>query len=144
MGFPFRFAAPAALALTLLAGACSDSGPDTGAIITFGFEGRPETLRVQVTNPATIGQAEHWIATQTGPGFPIGTIVRGAGVDSRYPFHYVPESVTLTEAAIELCDGAPMTTPEAVDDFIEGATGDRNAPSATWCPWNAFPLSVER
>lgn len=141
MSVRFPLAALASLALAL---ACSDSGPDQGAIITFGFEGRAETIRVHVTNPVTIGQAEQWLATQTGPKFPIGTIVRGAGVDSRYPFHYVPESVTLTELAIELCDGAPMTTPEAVDDFIEGSTGHRNAPSATWCPWNAFPLGVER
>lgn len=124
--------------------ACSDQGPEAGAVVTFGFDGRTETLRVLITDPATIAEAEEWIATGTGPSFPIGPIVRGAGVDARYPFHFVPDEVRLAELAVEVCDGAPMKTPEQVDDFFEGATGNRFADSATWCPWGAYPISIVR
>jgi len=134
----------ATLSLAVLALACSDQGPDEGAIVTFAFEGRAATMRVLVTNDATIAQAESRIATGEGAAIPIGPIVRGAGIDGRYPFHFLPDSLELTELAIELCDGAPMTTAEQVDDFIEGSTGDRSSPRATWCPWGAYPIEVER
>jgi hypothetical protein len=99
---------------------------------------------VLVTDPVTIAQAEARIANGTGPAFPIGPIVRGAGIDARYPFHFLPDSVRLAELAVEVCDGAPMKTPAEVDDFIEASTGNRSAPRAVWCPWSGFPMAVER
>ena len=133
-------------AVLLVLAACGggDLGPDTGAVVTFGFGGRTETMRVLVTDPVTVAQAEARIATGTGPSFPIGPIVRGAGIDARYPFHYLPDSVRLAELAVEVCDGAPMKTPAEVDDFFEGSTGDRDASRAVWCPWGAFPIAVDR
>jgi len=124
--------------------ACGDQGPEAGAVVTFGFDGRAETLRVLINDPVTVAQAEQRIATGAGPTFPIGPIVRGSGVDERYPFHFIPDSVRLAELAVEVCDGALMKTAEQVDDFFEGATGDRFAQSAVWCPWGAYPISVAR
>ncbi len=69
--------------------------------------------------------------------------MRGAGEDPRYPFRFVPEEVRLVEAAMELCDGAPMRTAAEVDAYFLGATGSRRSKRAPWCPWSARPLRME-
>jgi hypothetical protein len=130
--------------LTLAACGSAGTDPEDGAVVTFAFQGRPDTLLVLITDPATITAAEARVRSGSGPNIPIGPIVRGAGIDSRYPFHFIPDSVRLAEAAIELCDGAPMKTPAEVDAFFLGSTGNPNATQAIWCPWNAYPIAVER
>lgn len=113
-------------------------------MIVFAFEGDPaDTLRVLVRHPPTVDVARAYLRGENHANIPIGPIRRGAGVDPRYPFHFIPDSVRLAEFAIELCDAAPMRTPEAVDEFIIGSTGDSTATSATWCPWSATPIAVE-
>jgi hypothetical protein len=138
-------AIPAWLAL-VLAGSCSSAGSEPGAgdgaIVTFAFQGRTDTMLVLITDRVTIAQAETRVRTGRGAAIPIGPIVRGAGVDPRFPFHFLPDSVRLAEVAIELCDGRPMRTAAEVDDFFEGSTGHRDAPRATWCPWGAYPIAV--
>lgn len=137
------------LLLTLVAGgACGEdegpTGPEEGTVVVFAFEGWPEdTLRVLVRNEATVAAARAYIAGTSDAHIPIGPIVRGAGIDSRYPFHFLPEEVELAEVTIELCDGAPMRTEQAVDEFFEGSTGEPDAQRATWCPWGAYPVEVE-
>ena len=134
------------LALALWPLACSDSvvgGPRVdGAVVTFAFSGSTDTMRVHVRKASTIEAARAYIQTQTGPKFPIGTIVRGAGADPKYPFHYLPDEVSLAEVAMELCDGRPMKTEAAVEQFFTGSTGRSNAPTATYCPWGAYPVAV--
>lgn len=138
------------LPLVLLAGvACGDdtaapAEPRDGAIVTFAFDQLPDTLRVHVRDSATIAEAERRVATGTGSRMPVGPIVRGAGVDARYPFHYLPDSVRLLDLAMEICDGRPMRTPAQVTEFFLLSTGNANAPRATWCPWGAHPIAVER
>lgn len=135
------------LSLAILA-ACSDStgtaAPRHEAVITFEFTGNNETMKVLVTDSLTIHQAEQRIATGNGPRMPVGTIVRGAGVDARYPFRYEESSVRLADFAIEICDGSPMKTPAQVNQYFEWSTGNANAPRAPWCPWGATPIAVER
>jgi hypothetical protein len=135
-------------ALWLAAAACADNtGLDTprdGAIVTFAFEASADTLRVHVRDSATIARAEARVATGQGPRMPVGPIVRGAGVDARYPFHYLADDVRLNDLAMEVCDGRPMRTPQEVTTFFALATGDANASRATWCPWGASPIAVER
>lgn len=130
---------------------CGDRGvtkaPETGwaTIVTFAFDGFPEdTLRVAVTDEATIAAAKHFIATGTGAKIPIGPIVRGFGADARVPFRFLTADVRLTEVAIELCDGRMMRTTAEVDAFFLGATGNAASPQATWCPWGAYPVNVVR
>jgi hypothetical protein len=138
----------AGLALGGAAG-CSSSEPTepqtSWALVTFAFAGIPaDTIRVIVTDPATIEAAGRYLSTGAGPKMLMGTIVRGAvDLNARYPFHFLPESVRLVDNAIELCDGAPMHTAAAVDDFIQGATGNRQSPSSTWCPWSSYPIKIE-
>lgn len=114
------------------------------AIVVFAFQGYPaDTLRVLVRHAPTIKEARKFIAGRSSANIPSGPIVRGTGVDPRYPFHFIPDSVRLASVTIELCDGAPMRTSAEVDTFMEGATGDSTATSAQWCPWSARPIAIE-
>lgn len=101
-------------------------------------------MYVFVSRQQTVQAAESYVATHHGPKLIAGTIVRGAGVDTRYPFQFVPETVQLIDAAIEVCDGAPMHSASAVNDFFAASIGNRNAPAATWCPWSSYPIAVVR
>jgi len=112
-------------------------------MLTVVFDGHPsDTMVVLATEPATIAAAEAYVRTGTGPRLVTGQIVRGAGVDPRYPFHFVPESVRLADFAMEICDGAPMRTSKDLDDFFGWATGSPNSPTAPWCPWGSSPVGV--
>ncbi len=138
-----------ALLSALAVGACSSSvgEPDgvNAAIITVAFEGHPaDTLDIAVTDSATIDAAEAHIQSDSGSRMISGRIERGAGVDSAYPFHFLPETVRIVDVAIELCDGAPMRTAAAVDTFFLGSTGNVNSESAQYCPWSSYPIKVQR
>jgi len=136
----------------LLIGACSSAETSepipvdaTAAVVTVVFPShRADTLDVLVTDPATITAAESFVRTHNGPKLVSGRIVRGTGVDSRYPFHFIPESVKIVDAAMEICDGEPMRSAQALDSFFEWSTGDRQSPSAPWCPWESRPIAVQR
>jgi hypothetical protein len=113
-----------------------------GAIVTFAFDATDDTMDVLVLDSATIAIARQRVETGAGPRMPIGPIVRGAGVDPDFPFHYIPAAVRLNDLAMEICDGRPMRTVQEVYDFFELSTGNRNAVEATWCPWGARPIAV--
>jgi hypothetical protein len=137
----------AALVITAFVACTSDTAPASTipAIVTIAFAGYPaDTMRVVVSNEAAIAAASSYVATHRGPHLVAGTIVRGSGIDSRYPFQFVPESVEFLDAAIERCDGAPMRTDVAVNSFFAAALGNSHAPAATWCPWSSYPILVER
>jgi hypothetical protein len=148
-----RLPLPLPLCLSLIAplalGGCGGGDPASpralgpAAEVSFAFTGRPaDTLRVLVRGEGAIADVRAFLATRDGPRIPAGTIARGAGLDPRYPFHFLPESVQLVDAAIELCDGAPMRTAGAVDEYMRGATGEANPQQAPWCPWSAYPVSL--
>jgi hypothetical protein len=141
-GFNQRIVASVAL----LAGvACKDpiaSLPAGGVVVTFAFEATTDTLDVLVLDSATIAQARQRVATGEGSRMPVGPIVRGAGIDPRFPFHYLPADVRLDDLATETCDGRPMRTISEVNEFFELSTGNRNAKQAIWCPWGARPIAV--
>jgi hypothetical protein len=138
-----RFLALSALALLAACGSDATGPAYPGAVVRFAFTGHPaDTLRVLVRDRATVDAAVHYIVTGAGPHIPNGTIVRGAGADARYPFHFEPDSVRLADAAIELCDGAPMRTGGDVDEFFS-LSGPVERERARWCPWGAYPIGVE-
>ena len=150
MNFRGRFFSPVAaagvLALTALAACDEDSVvglPDGAVEVRLAFDGYPQdTMRIAISDTAAIRLAREFVNTGQGPKLPIGRIVRGAGLDPRYPFHFEPSSVQFADFAIEVCDGAPMRTDSAVVEFMKGATGEANPSSATWCPWGAYPVAV--
>ncbi len=137
--------------LVALAG-CSDSnteptkGATDGALVTFAFEGHPaDTLKVWITDSASIAAAERYVQTKTGgPRMLTGTIERGYGFDNVHPFRFKPETVRLVDNAIEICDGAPMRSAAEVDQFFEWSTGNRQSTSGTYCPWSSYPIRFER
>lgn len=129
-----------------LGGACGTepSLPAGGAVVTFVFTATADTMEVLVLDAPTVRLAERRVTTGQGPRMPVGPIRRGPGIDRRFPFHYLPDQLRLADLATEVCDGRPMRTPTEVDDFIELATGDRQAATAIWCPWGASPVAVRR
>jgi len=131
------------LGMTILL-ACRDSAsdpalPGTVVLFTFGSASPADTLRVEIRDAATRGTVQAVLESRSAAHIPIGPILRGAGTDPRYPFHFDPDSVRMTEVAAEVCDALPMRTPAQVDSFIGGSTGNPSARSATWCPWAATP-----
>lgn len=140
-------AAAGALALMATLVACSDDRivglPDGAVEVRLAFVGYPQdTLRIAITDTAAIRLARAFVNTGQGPRMPVGRIVRGSGIDPRYPFHYEPGSVQFADVGPEVCDGAPMRTDSAVVEFMKGATGETNPTSAIWCPWGAYPVEV--
>lgn len=144
----------AAFATVLVAGCFDLTSPPTvitdpvekvGAVLTVTFPSHPaDTLKVLVTDSATIEAANTFVRTGAGPHMLTGTIVRGPGLDTRYPFHYLAPTVRLADVGMEICDGAPMRTASDVNDFFGWATGSANSDHATWCPWSSKPIAVER
>ena len=132
---PLSRLASAVLLFPLLAAKCP---PDhSGTVIVFEF--RDEThaeLRVAVTDPETVAAARAFLAGIDKRHIPIGRIEPGAGVDSRYPFHYRSDEVRVAEMAVEVCDGRIMRTPQEVQAFIAGSGG-------RYCPWKAYPKAIE-
>jgi hypothetical protein len=114
-----------------------------GAIVRVVFDGSPaDTLDVAVTDAATISAARSFVVNGTGPKLVTGRIAKGIGYDPRFPFHFIPDSVKLADVATEVCDGAPMHTAADVAAFFQLSTGNANAVSAQWCPWNSRPIAV--
>jgi hypothetical protein len=114
-----------------------------GVVMLVVFDGFPaDTMGVPLTDPQTIASVEQFIVDGQGSHLVIGPIAKGVGYDGRYPFHFIPDSVRVTDAATEACDGAPMHTAAAVDTFFRVETGNTNAASATWCPWSSRPIGV--
>ena len=138
-----------ALTALVIAGCSSSSLSEpiggSAAVLTVVFDANPtDTIEVLVTDSATIAAAEAYVATKSGPRLVSGQIVKGAGFDTRYPFHFVASSVRLVDFAIEICDGAPMKTAQDVSQFFEWSTGNASSASAQWCPWGSSPLKVTR
>ena len=134
------------LALATLVACDEDTivGLPEGAVeVVLAFDSYPQdTMRIAITDTTAIRLAREFVNTKQGPRMPVGRIVRGPGIDPRYPYHYDPASVHFADFATEVCDGAPMRTDSAVVEFMRGATGLQNPTSATWCPWGAYPVEV--
>lgn len=121
---------------------CLVSPTAASAVVTIAWTSRPDTMRVLVNGAGVIGAACNYARTKSGPGILAGRIVRGAGVDARVPFHYLPDSVSLVDFTIELCDSALLRTSEEVEAYFLASTGRSDAPSAPYCPWGARPIRV--
>ena len=121
---------------------CLVSPSAASAVVTIAWTSRPDSMRVLVNGAGVIDAACNYVRTKSGPAILSGRIVRGAGVDARVPFHYLPDSVALVDMAIELCDSALLRTSAEVEAYFLGSTGRADAPSAPYCPWGARPVRV--
>jgi hypothetical protein len=91
-----------------------------------------DTFVMYITDPTTIR-----LATENFQGknrtFPSGRIESGGGgFNFPWNWHFVPESVRMVEAAIEVCDGRPSYVSEHVQDYV----------SVGYCPWAAKVIKV--
>lgn len=67
--------------------------------------------------------------------FPSGRIDRGnGGFNQPWSWHFIPESVRMVEASIEVCDGTPSYVNNHLDDFV----------SIGYCPWGGKIVKVGR
>jgi hypothetical protein len=117
-----------ALLVVLAIGGCSSTGPDDGAadfVVAVGSE----TFVLRSTHPETITQLREAVAGRR-QGFPIGSLRGGnGGFNAPWSWHLDPAETRLTEAAIEVCDGAPSYVEQHQADF------------PTYCPWGARIVS---
>jgi hypothetical protein len=69
--------------------------------------------------------------------FPIGPILRGdGGFNEPWSWHLDPENTTMTDFAVEVCDGRPSFVEENVDYFVDTV--------GSYCPWGAEIIKVGR
>ena len=93
-----------------------------------------ERFEIFVTNPETIRLAKDNFQGKN-KRFPIGKILRGnGGFNQPWSWHLQPESVLMTEVAIELCDGRPSYVETHVNDYV----------AAGYCPWSGKIVKVGR
>ena len=111
--------------------------------MTIAWRSRPDTMRVLVQRAETVQAACDYLAGRSLANIVSGQIERGAGVDPRVPFHYLPETVRLVEVAEELCDSRLLRTPEEVDAYLAGASPPETPGRAPFCPWGARPIRVD-
>jgi hypothetical protein len=117
------------LLAALLLGACGDDGPSpvhTDFVVTV----QGEDFVLRVVDAETVRQA---MANMRGENnmFPIGPLRSGdGGFNAPWSWHFDPDDVRFTEAAIELCDGTPS--------YVEAHLADY----PSYCPWAARVASV--
>lgn len=125
--------------LALLAG-CGGGGGDAGDAngVTFEFRlrGKPDTeaFRVRTQSAAVIAQTRAQLAKPAAERtlFPIGPLATGnGGYNLNWGWHYT--DYTLTETAIELCDGTPSYVQANLTEWL--------ATVKSYCPWPAYVVA---
>jgi len=113
----------AALALGALLSGCSSGPSDMGADFVVSVDDESFVLRVH--DAETIRLARENLEGRNH-AFPIGPLRAGdGGFNAPWSWHFDPEEVRMTEAAVEVCDGRPSYVESHPSDF------------ATYCPWAA-------
>lgn len=117
-------------ALVILLTGCSSEDPASnlpqgGQFFTVRVA--TDTFVMYITDPTAIR-----LATENFQGknntFPSGRIEPGSGgFNFPWNWHYIPETVRMVEASIEVCDGRPSYVSDHVTDYV----------SVGYCPWGA-------
>ena len=95
-----------------------------------------ETFIILMMDPEAIQDAKARFEGKNSM-FPIGTLVRGdGGFNSPWSWHLDPDTVSMTEVAIELCSGRPSDVEADVDYWIDTVR--------SFCPWSAEIIKVGR
>lgn len=113
---------------------CSDDDP-TGPARGRYFHVRvgSEQFTMHVTDPETIRLAMENLEGKNSK-HPNGPIAAGdGGYNAPWSWHFVPESVRMVDASIELCDGNPS--------YVEGHRADYLA--SGYCPWSARVIAAQ-
>lgn len=119
----------ALLAALFVLAACENS-PSAPEGTVFVVEVVPgETFRILVTTPEQVADARAML--QSGEERVVmGELARGSGgFNSGYRWHLKPQTVSIVDAAVEICDGRPS--------FVEAELDYWMANVKTYCPWGA-------
>lgn len=117
-----------AVLLASLGGCGTSTGPSDHT--EFVVQVVDETFVLRATDAETVRLA---MANMHGrsAAFPIGPLRSGdGGFNAPWSWHFDPDSVRMTEAAIEVCDGRPSYVEDHLADF------------ASYCPWGARVVAV--
>lgn len=108
------------LAVVLLTCAgCDDSTAPEGPRFVFRDPLTQEVVRLEITNPAGLAQAETLLASGEGR-WALGTPKRGnAGFNAPWTWHIDPATVTFAEVTIEACQSAMSAIGDDLDYWIE-------------------------
>jgi hypothetical protein len=92
------------------------------------FQVGTETFQQQITNPVGIAGALALWKGISSARIPVGTLVcQCTGWNCEWDFHMIPESITFSRSAIEVCDGIPSYVNSHCSEFGFGS----------YCPWFA-------
>ncbi|MFQ5950918.1 MAG: hypothetical protein ACE5KH_02400 [Candidatus Geothermarchaeales archaeon] len=93
-----------------------------------------ESFVIHVTDPQAAQDAKDRFEGKNSM-FPIGTLVLGdGGFNSPWSWHLDPDTVRMTEASIEVCDGLPSDIEGNLDYWIDTV--------GSFCPWSAEIVEV--
>jgi hypothetical protein len=103
-----------------------------GAFIDFDIV--EETLRVWVTNPSFITEAERLLAEDEARIPVFNTLLDGTGCDPQWSWRPDPMDLDFADFTIEICDGVPS--------YIERNKQEWLSSVGSYCPWSARVVAV--
>ncbi len=104
-----------------------------GALVRFDVSGEP--LTVFITNPKTIQDVIDRTIGVSIKRIPMGRVVRGTLYDPRWSWHLEPESVTMNDITMELCNAKPSDVEANLEKWLRDV--------GFYCPWNAEIVNVK-
>ena len=104
-----------------------------GALVRFDVSGEP--LTVFITNPKTIQDVIDRTMGVSIKRIPMGRVIRGKFYDPRWSWHLDPESVTMNDITMELCNAKPSDVEDNLERWIQDV--------GFYCPWNAEIVDVK-
>jgi len=109
-------------------GACTESAaPDDGAL--FRVDVGSESFTISILDEALAVEADRRIQEDDGAALVVGTLARGdGGFNMPWSWHIVPNTVQISEAAAEVCDGAPSMVEADLDYWVDTVK--------QFCPWS--------
>ena len=113
-----RLPASVAALTALTFGGCGDATNPDRARIVFRDPGSNSVVRLEITNPAGLDQAENLLRSGEAQ-WALGTPRRGdGGFNAPYPWHLDPASITFAEVTIEACQAAASAIADDLDYWI--------------------------
>jgi hypothetical protein len=121
--------------LALFAAACHDddgpTAPDGSRM--FRVRAGGDEFRMRLTDPEAIRLAMENLEGRNNK-HPNGRIAPGAGgFNAPWSWHFVPDTVRMVDASIELCDGTPSYVEAHRTDYLLSG----------YCPWGGRIVGVE-
>lgn len=108
--------------------------PATGLVAAFDTPSLPQDQRfwVAIDNQSGIDEAINSWKGATHANIPIGALVcQSVAWNCGWSWYMDPQTVGVTELAIEACDAHPFPSKSACEAFIQAS------PNGYYCPWSA-------